>query len=173
MKNYLRAVFVLLAASLLSTKATAADSQFNVEGTVIAFPCQVDPESVDKSVDLGKMSTSGLAEAGSAHTWRAFMLKVIHCPAVPGKKLTIRFQGTPAGSANNLYANSGSAQNVAIQMAQQSDTSIIQGDGSSMTVNVNDDGSATFPMVARIYSEKGGATQGSIESQVQFNFTYQ
>ncbi|AVR02413.1 fimbrial protein [Pluralibacter gergoviae] len=173
MNYYLKAAVMLLSAGLLSSVAMAATSDFNITGTVIAFPCEVDPDSVSQTVDMGHVSTSGLASPNSGHTWKKFDIKVINCPKIPGGKLTAKFQGTPAGDANTLYANTGSAKNVAIQMAQNANPDAIQGNGSTMTVDVSDDGSAMFAMRARLYSEKGGATQGTIESQVQFNFTYQ
>lgn len=173
MNYYLKAAVVLLSAGLLNSGVQAASSDFTITGTVIAFPCEVDPESLSQSVDMGRVSTSGLAAPNSGHTWKTFDIKVINCPKIPGGKLTAKFQGTPSGDTNTLYANTGSAKNVAIQMAQRSNPEAIQGNGSTMTVDVSDEGAATFAMLARLYSEKGGATQGSIESQVQFNFTYQ
>lgn len=173
MNDYLKAAVALLSAVLLSYGAQASSSDVTITGTVIAFPCEVDPGSLSQTIDMGRVSTSGLASPRSGHTWKPFDIKVINCPKMPGGKLMAKFQGTPAGEANTLFANTGSAKNVAVQMARRSDPDAIQGDGSAMTVDVSEDGSATFAMLARLYSEKGGATQGSIESQVQFNFTYQ
>ena len=173
MNYYLKAAAALLSVGLYSSGALSATSDVTITGSVVAFPCEVDTDSLSQSVDMGRVSTSGLASPRSGHTWKTFNINVINCPKIPGGRLTARFQGTPAGEDSTLYANSGSAKNVAVQMAQRANPDAIQGNGSTMTVEVSDSGAATFAMLARLYSEKGGATQGTIASEVQFNFTYQ
>lgn len=169
MKNYLAVLAAMLTAGLFSSGSTAAE--LNITGNVVAFPCQVDPDSVNKTVNLGRVSHSGLSEANSGHTWTAFDIKVVNCPDTISS-LTATFTGNPAGSANNLFANQGTAQNVAVQMAQRDNQSIILGNMSTMTVNVANDKSVTFALVGRPYSEQGGAVSGTLNSVVQVNFSY-
>ena len=60
MNYYLKAAVMLLSAGLLSSVAMAATSDFNITGTVIAFPCEVDPDSVSQTVDMGPVSYTHL-----------------------------------------------------------------------------------------------------------------
>lgn len=144
----------------------------DISGDVIAFPCEVDIDSVNKTVDLGTASVTGLSRAGSAHTWKSFDIKVINCPETVNS-ITATFSGVPSGTAGNLYANTGDAKNVAVQVAQRSNTSIIQGNGSTMKANVDSAShGALFPLVARVFSEQGNAQSGTLASVMELNFSY-
>lgn len=159
-----------LASLLMGFNAQAVT--INIDGNVIAFPCEVDASSVTQTVDLGKVTATGLINAGSAYAWKSFNVKVINCPASV-ETLTAKFSGTPAGAAGNLYANTGSAQNVAVQVAQRANMQIIQGNGSTMKVNVDSNShEAVFPLVGRMYSEQGNATSGTLISAMELDFSY-
>lgn len=173
MTNYQKIAAILLSMSLIGSPCWAGESSVDITGKVLAFPCKVDPSTKDQTIDLGKWSSSGLAAAGSSHPPTAFNINVTDCPSMPGHVLTMKFQGEAAGDANDLYANSGSAGNVAVKITQRDNPTQVQGNGSEMTVAVSDEGAATFALNARLYSEKGGATEGSILSKVQFDFIYQ
>ena len=87
--------------------------------------------------------------------------------------ITATFSGVPSGVAGDLYANTGDATNVAVQVAQRNNTALIQGNGSTMKVNVDSaTHEALFPLVARMYSEQGNAQSGTLASVMELNFSY-
>lgn len=151
---------------------SADNININITGKVIASPCTID-NSGTYNVDFGKnVSASTLATSGSSSAWKAINITLSNCPAGT-TKVTAVFSGTSDAEDNNLYANavgSAYAKRVAIQLQDQSGTNV--GNGTSLTENVSTDRIVTFPLQARLYTVNGGATPGTISSQVLFNVTY-
>lgn len=163
---------VLIVSAMLLPSFLSQATTIDISGKIIAFPCEVDVDSVKKNVDLGTASASGLSAAGSAHTWKSFDIKVVNCP-LSVDTITAKFKGIPTGEAGNLYTNTGDAENVAVQVAQRGNTQLIQGNGSTMKVNVDSTShSALFPLVARIMSEQGNAKSGTLASVMEIDFSY-
>lgn len=168
MRSLLSISFLILLLPVFNVSAITLD----ISGNVIAFPCEVDVDSVNKTVDLGTASVSGLTEPGSGHTWKSFDIKVVNCPESVNA-ITATFSGVPSGVAGDLYANTGDATNVAVQVAQRNNTALIQGNGSTMKVNVDSaTHEALFPLVARMYSEQGNVQSGTLASVMELNFSY-
>lgn len=161
---------LLVAAGMMSSAVQAAD--LNINGTVVANPCMVDSASVNQDVDFGQLRATDLKEAGSASGWQQFTVKLTHCP-VSTSKATVTFTGTPSTDDATLFANSSTAQNVAVQMVQDADRSVVQGNGSKMTANVDAQHSAIYNLAARLYSVQGNVVAGTFTSVVLLNFTYQ
>ena len=156
MRSLLSISFLILLLPVFNVSAITLD----ISGNVIAFPCEVDVDSVNKTVDLGTASVS------------SFDIKVVNCPESVNA-ITATFSGVPSGVAGDLYANTGDATNVAVQVAQRNNTALIQGNGSTMKVNVDSaTHEALFPLVARMYSEQGNAQSGTLASVMELNFSY-
>ena len=82
------------------------------------------------------------------------------------------FSGTPATADATLYANTGTAINAAVQVVQDANKTLVQGDGTSMTVSVDALHNATYALAGRLINFND-TTAGSFRSIVQMNFTYQ
>jgi minor fimbrial subunit len=170
MKTRLNVIVLLLCSVGAVTQATAAD--ININGNVVASPCTVDTASVSQEVDFGQVRSTDLKTAGTASDWQPFEVKLKNCPASTSAA-TATFNGTPFADDASLYANAGTADHVAVQMAQNVDKNKVQGNGSSMTVNVDAQHNATYALAGRLISPAGNTGPGTVNSVVQINFTYQ
>ncbi|MDK9357757.1 fimbrial protein [Lelliottia sp. V106_10] len=168
MKGYLAAVVLPLI--LAGGAVHAAGTSIDVKGRVVANPCTVDTDSVKKNITVPSTQAHALIDPSSGGDWVNFSLDVNKCP-VYLKTVTVTFTGPADKDDATTYQNTGDAKNVSLQLAA---SDINYGNGSTLQVNVDQSAhSATFPLAARMYSAKGGATQGSFGAVVNFDFTYQ
>lgn len=163
-------------AVLPGTKVEAAD--VIVSGKVIASSCTVSPVLAGgQEVNLGTLGKTRFQNANDAGDWKSFSLNLSNCPA--GTSQTkVTFTGTPDGTNATLFANTEpvatAAPNMAVQMAEGADHSVVLSTNSTMTVAVDTlTGTATFPLAARMYTPSGGVQAGNVTSSVLVNFTYQ
>lgn len=170
--NNQRLLLVLLLSSSGIYQTQADPIQVNITGKVKASPCTVDTISVNQTVDFGQVQNNHLQTAGEASDWQPFEVKLINCPTST-TVATVTFTGTPSTEDATLYANAGTASNVAVQMAQDSDKTLIQGNGSTMNANVDAQNFATYNLAARLMTPSGNAGAGTISSVVLMTFTYQ
>lgn len=151
--------------------ALADPVNISITGKVVASACDVDTASVSQNVDFGQVRLNEMAAAGNASDWKPFEVKLNNCPPAT-TSATVTFSGNPASNDATLYANSGTATGVAVQMAQAGDKSLVQGSGSQMNVAVDAQHNAIYALVGRLISS-GNAVSGTFSSVVQMNFTYQ
>ena len=85
--------------------------------------------------------------------------------------MDVTFNGQPASEDPTLYANTGTAANAAVQMAQDTNKAQVQGNGSSMNVLVDAQRKATFLLAGRVIVSDT-TLPGTFNSLVQMNFTY-
>ncbi|MRS90361.1 fimbrial protein [Enterobacteriaceae bacterium RIT714] len=144
----------------------------NITGKITSSSCKVDSDSLNVPVQLGKdISRSDLSKANSSTPWVDFNLKVINCPAAT-TKATVTFSGkADTDNPESMYANDGTAKNVAIELQGLQGEKL--GNGKSLTGTIATDRTYTFNLHARAYSEEGNATAGDISSAVTATFTYQ
>jgi len=172
-KRDIRALFVypLL---VIAGYAWAGDPvALNITGNIVASPCEINSEALNKTVDLGggqPIMSWVLSDAGSATPWVPFELGVENCPAST-TKTTIEFHGTAdASNPADMYKNTGTAQGVAVQLQGAAGEPF--GDGKTFTgIIVNS--AYTYHLRVRAYSPNGGATSGTINAVVTTTFTYQ
>ncbi|CAI1771452.1 fimbrial protein [Serratia fonticola] len=162
-------MLLTIAAGIMSSAVQATDLTIN--GRVVATPCTVDTASVSQDVDFGQVRLNEMRVAGNASDWQSFEIKLVNCPPST-TSATVTFSGTPATADATLYANTGTAVNAAVQLAQAANKTLVQGNGSSMTVSVDAQHNATYALAGRlmIFSDTGPGTFSSI---VQMAFTYQ
>ncbi|HGM5490686.1 TPA: fimbrial protein [Serratia fonticola] len=170
MRYQQRFITAVWLAGMVSLGAQATD--INLSGTVIASPCTVDTASVSQDVNFGQLRNTDLKTAGATSDWQPFEVKLKNCP-VSTTTATVTFNGTQFVDDATLYANAGTAARVAVQMAQAANKSLVQGNGSSMTVNVDAQHNATYALAGRVISPAGNSGPGTVNSVVQMNFTYQ
>lgn len=169
MSGLMKGMWLVMAAGMISSAVQATD--LNMTGIVLASPCTVDTGSISQDVDFGQLHNTDLRTAGDASEWKPFEVKLTNCPAST-TSVKVTFSGTRDSTNATLYANAGSATNAAVQMAQTANKSLVQGDGSSMTVAVNAQHNAIYALAGRVMST-GGTGPGTFRSVVQMSFTYQ
>lgn len=168
MKGYL--AVMVLPLILAGTGAHAAGTSIDVKGRLVANPCTVDTNTVKKNITVPSTQAHAMTDAASGGDWVDFALDVNKCP-VYLKTVTVTFTGPADKDDPTTYKNTGDAKNVSLQLAANQ---VNYGNGSTLQVNVDQTThSATFPLSARMYSAKGGATQGTFGAVVNFDFTYQ
>lgn len=168
MKGYL--AVMVLPLLLAGGAVNAAGTSIDIKGKLVAMSCTIDTDTVTKNITVPSTQAHSLADAASGGDWVDFSLDVNKCPDYL-QTVTVKFAGTPDTNDITTYKNTGNAKNVSLQLAADN---INYGNGSTLKVNVDETThKATFPLSARMYSAKGGATQGSFGAVVNFDFTYQ
>lgn len=169
MKKILCACIYLLAPVLNCWAGDAV--KINVNGNILAAPCELNGGQGSLSVDLGDIKASTLQTPGSFSDWVGFSITLDKCPAGT-TKATIHFSGT-ADSVHpiDMYVNTGTAKNVAIQLQGAGGEGF--GNGESYTYNVHEGTNWSYSLRTRAYSDKGGAVPGTIVAAVTATMTYQ
>jgi len=158
-----------LAALLLLTLRTvdAADVTITVNGRVVAKACTI--ETVNTDVPLGNLSTSSMTAAGSTSPWHTVNLSLINCP-IGTSRVTAVFTGT-ADATGIYFKNAGSAENIALQLADSTGSNIQT--GGSLISPVDDASQSTrFALQVRAISPAGNTTQGTIRSTIDITYTW-
>lgn len=170
-KSRLFTTFAVLG-SLLFCHSALADGDpvtITVTGNIVASPCQVDPDSVAKTIDLGDIQAADLNAAGSNSTWKTFSITVNNCPAGTSG-VTATFNGTPdTDTPDSAYENVGTASNVAVELTGTGGQPF--GNGKSFKLDIAN-GSATWNLQTRVLSAKGGVTPGTVKSVITMSFAY-
>lgn len=169
MSDLMKKTLLIMAVGVLSSAVQATD--LKISGMVVATPCTVDTSSVSQDVDFGQVRLSEMRVNGNASDWKPFVVKLVNCPQGT-TAVTATFSGTPAIADATLYANTGTATNAAVQMVQDANKTLVQGDGTSMTVSVDALHNATYALAGRLINFND-TSAGSFRSIVQMNFTYQ
>lgn len=147
----------------------------NITGIVTSSPCVFDTSNSDTTVFFDKVYKGQLFEKESYGNEKKIKLIVTNCPAITNS-VTVEFSGPVDNSNTHAYANQGTAKNVAVQLKfsdeQWDNSSTYPGGKFLIPVNKSTQ-SATFDMLARVYSKTGNATSGNILTTVNISFTYQ
>lgn len=141
----------------------------NITGNIVASPCQISSDSVTIDVDLGNIQASTLQTAGASSSWKPININFNSCPAGTTKIIMTMHGTADTAQPNDLYASTGTAQNVSVQL--QSQVGDLLGDGKSITGNISS-GAYTFALQARALTLNGGATAGTIKSTVTADVVY-
>ncbi|ENU1226944.1 MULTISPECIES: fimbrial protein [Providencia] len=152
---------------LSTTLSYAADVTINIYGQVKTVPCTV--VTANKNVDLNDLSTFDFINAGSTSKWHPIELELINCPT-GSSNVTARFTGV--SDITGYYRNQGTAQNIQLQLQDDSGRDLNNGTQAVMQIN-SSTASANFPLKVRAISVNGGTTQGSIQAAIDVTYTYQ
>ncbi|WP_052284943.1 fimbrial protein [Kluyvera genomosp. 1] len=163
----------ILSVLLLAATPALADDPVpvNVYGNVIASACNISDESVYQQVNLGdEISNLKLKTAGTATDWVDFHIKLVDCPSATTKAVMTFHGDEDESNPDDMYRNSGSAKNVAVQVQSLEGDKL--GDGKSITGNIVNN-AYTYNLHARVYTPQGNASSGTIEAVVTATFVYQ
>lgn len=173
----------LLASSIIALTLTATSTAFAADvgsgtiefsGTVNSGACTIAPSSVNKEVQLGSVPAVSLKAAGAQGPNVDFTLELSDCVLDPTEsgtdysKVKVSFTGQmePAG---NLWASTGTAQNVGVLFQDANGQNLKTGDTIEQNLNA---GSNTINLSARMQA-LGEATAGSVKSTVAYVLDYQ
>ncbi|WP_061708445.1 fimbrial protein [Pseudenterobacter timonensis] len=162
---------IYLLALLLATQAHADSVAVQIRGNILANTCSVDSASQNLTVDLGQAVASDFKDVGDTGSWKAFDLTLSKCPPTT-TLVTATFNGQPDSEHPTKFANTGSAQGLALELADRTDDILIAPQA-SFNALVNQSGNVDFPLAARYYATDTPVRAGSFSSVVQVTFIYQ
>lgn len=163
----------MLSCLLLALMSFAVQAEeINVSARLVARPCTVDTDTVNKTVELGQGRASEMKTAGAGGEWADFELLLTKCPAAT-VGATVTFSGTPDDDDATAFKNSADATGIALRLASRDRATTYQNE-STMTQTIDTAAhTATFPLSARMFSPKGNPTSGQFAAAVNVSFTYQ
>lgn len=169
-----RSEYALLALLIFSGELIAGDPvALNIKGKIVAAPCQISSDSVAKTVNLTGaqgVRAASLYTPGSATDWVPFDFNIERCPAGT-VKATMLFSGDEdSAGPDDLYKNTGSAGNIAVQLQTQEGQPLGNTKTLSGTIANN---AYSYHLRARAYSQQGNVTPGTINAVVTVSFTWQ
>ncbi|MGS2875692.1 fimbrial protein [Enterobacter huaxiensis] len=163
----------------LTTTAYADSGQGKVTftGSIIDAPCSISPDSVDQTVDLGRISKAAL-QGGGKSTPRNFYINLENCSfGTPAdkNKVQLTFTGMESAANNGLLGITGTASGASI--------AITSGDGTIIKLGVPtneqvlQDGSGTLSFAAymqgdMVGTESANITEGEFQSVADFTLAY-
>jgi major type 1 subunit fimbrin (pilin) len=175
------AIAAIAAGMGMSSASIAAGPQsgvINFSGQVVDTTCVVNANSTNMNVELPAIDRSLLTAPSSSAGLTPFSISVTGCSPAPGAN-TVSAMFVADGNidaAGNLV-NTGTAENVAIQLLDKDQTPInIQNDPWSAQMDRGEsaaDGSVTLKYWARYYSQAGGASAGDVASMANFQLVYE
>ena len=153
---------------------TVTGGTVNFEGTVVDAACAVSAGSVDQTVQMGQVRTAALANAGATASAVPFNITLEDCDVAVSSTAAVTFSGVASADDSSVLAagrGSGSAQNVAIRIYDNSGSAVNLGELSNASTLI--DGTNTLPFIARYYTPTGSATAGDASAQATFTMTYE
>lgn len=157
---------------MLFSAAAQADPSISVSGNVVASPCTVDTDTVNKTVELGTAQRQDLQTAGEGGEWHDFDLQLTQCPSGT-TRVTATLSGTVDPIDPTAWKNSGTSTNMALRIASRDRSqTVAPGDSLAQDVNISTR-SASFPLSARMFTPQGNATAGTFQSVMNVDFTWQ
>ena len=184
MPNYAKTLLALAFTSLISANVQAADQgsgKITFKGIVIDAPCSIAPDSVDKQIDLGEVTTAVINANGKA-TAVPVDINLENCQLdaadetlTPVTKVDITFSSTATdASDNSLMSNTfaGGAQNVGVRLLDNAESPITLGAKQEVTLL---EGSSTQTLHFKAQMEVASgktATAGQVESTANYVLLY-
>ncbi len=171
-------IALCLAVTTTSISAMAADAgsgKITFKGIINSGACTIAPSDVNKEVELGSIAAANLKTAGKTGPLNTFELKLQDCqlesgtPGTPYSKVKIAFNGQPDVTASSLWANTGSASNVAVAFFNNSGAAIKPGDTLEQAINSSE---TTINLSAQVQAT-GAATTGNINSVANYVLSYE
>ncbi|MDM3593674.1 fimbrial protein [Proteus mirabilis] len=158
-------LFLLFSYSPIALSNTV---NINVYGSVVASPCEL--ETKNHLIDLKKINIRNIKN-GQASDWIDFSIKLKNCP-VNTEKVTMILRGQSVPNYSEYFINSGTAKDIALNLAIQNNKSIVKNNDKLMAVVNKNNHNAEFPLSARMVSYGNNITVGSFKSHLEFTLIY-
>ena len=179
MKKKFFVVTPFLAAFMASMSAHAAPQTgaINISGSVIDSPCYVDVGSSNVSVTLPNVDKTMLQLPDSSAGVTPFTLKVSGCSEGGGvQKVSVAFIPDSNVDMNGNLANTGTAQNIAVQILDKDQNPIdIRNDTFSAQMArgaATDSADIDLRYFAKYHSVAGNAGAGDVSAVANFQLVY-
>lgn len=140
-------------------------------GSIIDAPCSITPESSNQTVDLGQVSNSLLAKAGTS-TPRNFTIDLEKCDTTTKKNVVITFGGSKDVENDKLLGITGTAKGAGIALTDGSGTQITLGVPSAARGLLAGNNKLNFSAYLQGNKADGSVTPGEFSSVANFTLTY-
>lgn len=148
---------------------------FNVSAliTILVPTCDVDPGSVNKTVNLPSTDTLQFSGQGSTTGMTPFNLQLINCPSGLGVIVTLD-TSNPQTGATGVIAPSGAgyASNIGVQILQANGTTPIAF-GSPLNTGTTTGSNYAIGLNARYYQTGAPVSAGPVRGVATFTLNYQ
>ncbi|KLP54507.1 fimbrial protein [Enterobacter genomosp. O] len=179
-----KTLLALALTTLLSGTACSADQgsgKITFKGVVIDAPCNIAPDSVDKQIDLGQITTA-MINTNKKSTAVPVDINIENCQldpsdetGTPVTKVDVTFSSTATDATDtslmsNTYA--GGAQNVGVRLLDSAESPITLGTEKTLDLST---GSATQTLHFKAQMEVASgktATAGLVESTANYVLAY-
>lgn len=147
--------------------------QVHFKGEIIEAPCSITPDTVDQTVDMGKIATSALANGGRSDSF-PFQIDLKNCSttALSDSTVTVTFEGPRDGLDNAALGIEGQAKNAAIYLTNGGGKTIDLGQPSDAIQITDGSNTLNFSSYLKGYTETM-ATPGEFTATTNFVLTYQ
>lgn len=159
----------LFAVSMPLTAGAESDSELAITGNVLASPCVIAPDTIKGDVDLGSAFSNRLHNAGDSADWAVFSLNLTDCP-VTTTNVVVHFTGIPDPDYPAFFKNTGTSNNVAIEVVDSASVRI--SNSSVRNLKVGSDHQAKIDLKGRMTSPQGGATSGAVSGLIELSFDF-
>lgn len=140
-------------------------------GSIIDAPCSITPESSNQTVDLGQVSNSLLAKAGTS-TPRNFTIDLEKCDTTTKKNVIITFGGSKDSENDKLLGITGTAKGAGVALTDGSGTQITLGEPSAARGLLAGNNKLNFSAYLQGNKVDGTVTPGEFTSVANFTLTY-
>ncbi|MCS3455883.1 major type 1 subunit fimbrin (pilin) [Aeromonas sp. BIGb0405] len=163
----------------IANAASTGTITFNGELTATTCDVSIDGQGADATVILPTVSANTLAAANDTTGTTAFNMALSNCAGTLQTASAFFEAGTSVDLASGLLNNmGGTATNVSLQLRDGSSASqdVIQVGNSSQVTNTTmvdtSSGSAVLPYLVEYITPAGGATPGTVTSNVTYSIQY-
>jgi type 1 fimbria pilin len=167
------ALCCLISSTPAKADGTAGEINIRMTGTVVALACIVDPDDIDKPVELGSWATKQLKKAGQKTLPVAFSIHLTGCTA---SGVTTKFTGQKDAVNPELLAlrtgNEEDATGVAVQIMDGNGQRIPMGSTAPRGI-VDGSGNITLNFLANYVSTGDNDVRpGTADADTEFTLTY-
>ncbi len=178
MKRSIAAATALVAVAVAMAPAQANDTgTLSITGNLVALSCEVDGgqgTGGDIAIVLPKLSSDGLDAPGATGGYKPFSLTIRGNAqtCADGTGVSIEFDQLNVDPQTGMLRNTGSADNVQIELLNARNETVNLKDGSGLELVKVDAQSALIQMAAR-YHAVGATTPGDVSSAASYRLTYE
>ncbi|MFU2315133.1 fimbrial protein [Rahnella sp. PCH160] len=164
---------IISSCALVTCQVSAHDVTVNITGAVTDATCTVSPDSVNKTVYLGKVPAKTFYRAGGSSLPVAFNINLEKCGAI-ANGVVISFSGTPDDSMTDLLKLSpeSSASGIAIELMDDTQQLVAVGGSSRPYLITGGATTASLKFYSKMVANGEKFQPGSIISSVTFNTSY-
>ncbi|MBB3320869.1 fimbrial protein [Atlantibacter sp. RC6] len=176
--NMKKLLISLAVISAINTGAAlASDGVINFTGEIVDTSCQVDADSKDMTVDLGKVNKSSFNQVGDEESATKFTIKLTGCPttATGVSGAAIKFEGESVVGDDTVLAltnGAGAATGVGVEIKDSTDNPVSMKVTPTTFLPIGTDGTMSLNYTAYYRAISDTVTAGVANAATSFTVVY-